>query len=237
MSVGSRQYGNPLPNRMFMEVAGLDSSMASMLGDTAATVAYQLCPKVSGEGAKGITAISGEGFFGIQWVDPHVWFQDAGIRPFTMESVAGKVIPMWVDDPFGTERQRNPRAEVRQTADGRQQVLIFRRAANKGERKVVRRRVGGIEQRIEVPRSYPGAPGRISRREAAAPFTSNGKLAGQIAKGNTGVRWRHPGLFGRNFLRESIVRAANLHGVPLGQISVAVDDTKTARLARARRRG
>lgn len=236
MTIESRQYGIDIPNRMYMDVPGMESSEAYIVADTAAELAYQSAPKLSGNSARGITPISGQGFFGVQWADDHVWFQESGIRPFTMSNVAGKVIPMWVDDPYGIEQQRNPRAETRETADGRRQVLIFRRAARQGQRKVVKRRVGGVEQRIEILASYPGAPGRISRREAA-PHTAEGKLAGQIAKGNVGVRWRHPGLYGRGFLAESLLRAAAQHGIAPGPLRVASSDARTARLARAKRAG
>lgn len=143
----------------------------------------------------------------------YVWYQDNGIRPFTMYSLAGKTIPMWIDDPTGTERLRNPRAQVRVTLSGKTQVLIFRRAAQIGQRKTVRTRVAGQWETRTVPMSYPGAPGRIGRREAGQPHTTPGRTGGQIAEANVGVRWRHPGLAPRKFLNRAMVLASQRGGI------------------------
>jgi hypothetical protein len=118
----------------------------------------------------------------------YVWFQERGISAFTMWSLAGKTIPMWVDDPSGSEREKNPRARTRITFSGKVQVLIFRKA------------------------TAPGAPGRISRREAGRPFTTAGRVAGAIARGNVGVKWRHPGLAPRRFLNHAMSVAARRGG-------------------------
>lgn len=144
----------------------------------------------------------------------YVWFQEQGIRPFTMFSLAGKTIPMWVDDPTGTERQKNPKAQVRTTLSGKTQVLIFRRAAMPGQTKKVRRKTaGGTYEEYTVPMSYPGAPGRIARREAPQPWTTPGRRPGAIARGNVGVRWRHPGLAPRQFLNHAMTLAAEKGGI------------------------
>jgi hypothetical protein len=152
----------------------------------------------------------------------YVWFQEQGIQPFTMFSLAGKTIPMWVDDPAGTEREKNPHAQTRQTLSGKVQVLIFRRAAMPGATKTTRKKTAGgtVEERT-VPASYPGAPGRIARREASTPFTTPGRVAGQIARGNIGVRWRHPGLAPRKFLNHALSLAAEQGGLQPQRIYAA----------------
>jgi len=124
-----------------------------------------------------------------------------------MKSLQGRTVPMWVDDPSGKERAANPKAKVRTTAGGKTQVLIFRKVAYIGQRKKVKRKIHGVMKEVSVPRSYPGAPGRIVTRELLAPLTTEGKKAGQIAKGNVGVRWYFPGLNGRYFLEHAVVTA------------------------------
>jgi hypothetical protein len=145
-----------------------------------------------------------------------VWYQDHGTNAFTMRSLAGRTIPMWIDDPTGMERKNNPKAKTRVTESGKVQVLIFRRAAQIGQRKRVYKRDPKTGLKILVsdkPMSYPGAPGRISRREAAQPWTTPGKRPGAIASGNGGVRWRHPGLQARAFLNTSVTLGAQKAGM------------------------
>jgi hypothetical protein len=134
----------------------------------------------------------------------YVWFQEQGIRAFTMWSLKGKVIPMWVDDPTGTEREKNPKAQTRVTLSGKTQVLIFRRATN------------------------PGAPGRIAKREAPQPWTTAGRRPGAIARGNVGVKWSHPGLAPRKFLNHAVGAAARWGGIEPERI-YAADRTWRAR--------
>ena len=98
------------------------------------------------------------------------------------------------------------------------QVQIFRRVAKPGERKDVIRRIEGTDQRVSVPRSYPGAPGRIGRREARQPWTTPGRISGAIAGTNVGVRWRHPGLVKRGFLRQGLTLACTMHGYRPGPV-------------------
>jgi hypothetical protein len=200
-----------------MRVKGLDSMSAALMAAQAVTAARRLAPKLTGDAALRITPISGPGWFGLHWADYYLWFQETGIRPFTMRSLAGKVIPMWIDDPTGLERSKNRKAQIRWLPSGRVQVLLFRRAAKQGQRKVVNR--NGVM--VDVPMSYPGAPGRITRREAPAPYTRPGKLGGQIAKGNVGVRWRHPGVYPKWFLHRSLELAAEWNGVRPGKIEVS----------------
>jgi hypothetical protein len=127
----------------------------------------------------------------------YVWFQEQGIRPFTMFALQGKTIPMWVDDLDGSERAKNPKAKTRLTLSGKTQVLIFRKAVQ------------------------PGAPGRISKRETSRPFTTPGKVAGAVAKGNVGVKWRHPGLAPRKFLNHAVSLAAQQGGIVPNRIYAA----------------
>lgn len=212
-----------------MRVPGLAGRDARTAAFTAVRLARQFAPRVSGEMAAGFAPIYGEGYFGISWTDAHVWYQEMGIRPFTMHNLAGKTIPMWINDQAGIVKSQNPKAPTRVTLDGRTQTLIFRRAALPGQRKTVRRIEGGVEREVSVPRSYPGAPGRIARREPAAPNTPLGRLGGQIARGNVGVRWRHPGTFGRFFLRMGLVGAAQDHAIPEGSIMYATQGVRAQR--------
>jgi hypothetical protein len=169
---------------------------------------------MSGDGAKRLTPVYGLGFFGIKWQDSWMWFQENGIKAFTMRSLQGKTIPMWIDDASGQERAKNPRAKTRTTASGKVQVLIFRRAAMQGERRqVTKKGPGGTLVSKSVPASFPGAPGRISVRESAKPYTTQGRVAGAIARGNGGVRWRHPGLSPRFFMNNALTIAAQENGV------------------------
>ena len=211
------------PDRLIMLVDGLSGSRARALANAAVREARRVMPKLSGASASRLFPLYGAGFFGLGWQDSYVWFQEQGIRPFTMFALAGKTVPMWVSDPTGTEREKNPRAQTRTTVSGTVQVLIFRKAATPGQTKVVHRRskaTGQVEE-VTVPASYPGAPGRIARREAAAPFTTPGRVAGAIARGNVGVRWRHPGLAPRRFLNHAVSLAAQAGGITPNRIYAA----------------
>lgn len=202
------------PDRLIMLVEGLNGPKARNLANAAVREARRVMPKLSGNSASRLSPVYGSGYFGIMWQDSYVWFQEHGIAPFTMFSLAGKTIPMWVDDPAGTEREKNPRAQTRTTLSGKVQVLIFRKAAMPGATKTTRKKVaGGTFEERTVPASYPGAPGRIGRRETSAPFTTPGRVAGAIARGNIGVRWRHPGLAPRRFLNHALSLAAQQGGI------------------------
>lgn len=203
----------PTPDRMIMRVDKLSGPRARRMANDAVREARKLMPKMTGASARRLVPVYGQGYFGIMWPDAYVYFQERGIRPFTMFALAGKTIPMWVDDIGGRERQKNPRAKTRVTASGKQQTLIFRRAANLGQTKTVRTKVAGQWQVSTTPMSYPGAPGRIGRREIGRPLTTPGKTGGQIAQENIGVRWRHPGLAPRKFLNRSMVLAAEHAGI------------------------
>jgi hypothetical protein len=185
------------PDRLIMRVDGLSGSRARNLANVAVREARRVMPKLTGAAASRLFPLYGQGFFGIGWLDGYTWFQEQGIRAFTMFSLKGKTIPMWVDDPTGTEREKNPRAQTRMTLSGKTQVLIFRKAVD------------------------PGAPGRISKRETSRPFTSQGKVAGAIAKGNVGVKWRHPGLAPRKFLNHAVTLAAEQGGISPNRIYAA----------------
>jgi hypothetical protein len=190
---------------------------AYMAAQLAVRHAQALCPKLTGTGASGIRPFFGEGYFGLSWTMPYIWVQN----------LAGKTIPMWIDDPTGTVQRDNPKAKTRVTESGRPQVLLFRRAAPVGTRKTVKRKgPGGATISVDVPASYPGAAGRIANREASAPYTTPGQLGGRVARGNIGIRWYFPGLTPRHFLEEGLNRAATDVGVR-GHISVAYDFVPT----------
>lgn len=179
-----------------------------MAAQMAVGMARYRAPKLTGMGAKNLTPLWGNGYFGIHF-EEHMWYQNTGVRPQTMRWVAGKTIPMWIDDPTGVERRKYPKAKTRTTESGRVQVLIFRRAAMPGQRKTKTETRGGVTVTRSVPMSYPGAPGRISVREAPAPFTTPGRIGGRIASPNVGVRWYFPGLAPRNFLEDSLIQTGN----------------------------
>ena len=211
------------PDRLIMNIDGLSANDAKWLALLAAGVARTHAPKLTGRSASRIIPIFGEGWFGIKWSDDYVWYQNSGVNPFVMRALAGKTIPLWIDDPTGEERRKNPKAQVRVTESGKTQVLIFRRAAKIGDRKQVIRRTGGIVQKIWVPKSYPGAPGRIALREAGVPFTPEGRVGGRIARGNVGLRWYFPGLSPRNFLQHGLIVACDRMGVIPGPIRTGFD--------------
>jgi hypothetical protein len=192
------------PDRLIMLVNGLSGARSRTLANVAAREARRVMPKLTGASASRLFPLYGSGYFGLGWLDPYVWFQEQGIRPFTMNSLKGKTIPMWVDDPDGSERQKNPRARTRMTVSGRLQVQIFRKAVN------------------------PGAPGRVSARESARPRLTPGKVAGAFAKGNSGVKWRHPGLAPRKFLNHAVSQAARQGGISPNRL-YAADRTWRAR--------
>jgi len=213
---------SPRPDRLIMMVSGLRGPRARNLANNALRESRRVMPKLTGRSASRLYPLYGSGYFGVGWLDNSVWFQEQGIRPFTMFALAGKTIPMWIDDPDGTERQNNPKAQVRTTLSGKTQVLIFRRAAMPGAQRTVRRKIAdGTYEEYTVPASYPGAPGRIGKREAAQPLTTPGRRPGAIAKGNIGVRWRHPGLSPRMFLNHAMTLAAQQGGIIPNRIYAA----------------
>lgn len=201
------------PDRVVMLVPDLSAKDAARIARSAVLIARSHIPKMSGAAASSLEAIYSDGMFGIYFSEPYVWFQDHGIRPFTMKNLAGKTIPMWIKDPTGTERSKNPKAKTRTTNSGVVEVLIFRRVAQQGAKVTRTTTRGGRTVSRQVAASYPGAPGRISRRESGAPQTTPGKVAGAIARGNGGVRWRHPGLAPRMFLNNALTMAAQRYGI------------------------
>lgn len=208
-----------LPVRLITRVDGLSYNDARQLANTATKVARQQAPKMSGAAAKRITPVYGKGYFGLTWQDSYLWYQEMGIGGFTMSALAGKTIPMWIDDPTGKEAQANPKAQTRTTKSGKHQVLIFRKAGTKGDKKRVK--TGGTWTEV-ASTNYPGGPGRIALRQSKKPYTSPGKVGGQIAKTNVGVSWRHPGLAPRRFLLHGIEEAARRHHIELSSV-IGVD--------------
>jgi len=212
------------PDRMIMVEKGLSPKRARAAALEAVRQARRRMPKLTGDAARGLQPIYGKGYFGLSWATQVVWYQDHGTKPFTMRSLAGKVVPMWIDDPTGQERRDNPKAKTRVTASGKVQVLIFRRAAQIGARKKIYRRdpKTGLKVLVsDTPAHYPGAPGRIAWREARQPWTRPGKRPGAIHPGNIGVWWRHPGLKPRSFLNTSMTRAAQKNGLLAERVYVA----------------
>lgn len=189
------------PDRMIVIMDEVyDIAYTEMLANSAVAAARDRMPKITGLLAQSLTPVFGPNFWGIYFPDKKAWFLERGTRPFTMNSLQGKTIPMWVDDPDGEEAKRNKKAKTRITVDGRHQTLIFRKAAKKGDRKNVVRN-GKI---VSVPRSYPGAPGRIGNPRGSG---------GRIAAGNQGVRWRYPGIEGRQYLNEAIEDTSDMFGL------------------------
>lgn len=207
------------PDRVIMLQPQVDSATMRQMAQEATVMAQQYMPKLTGAGAASMEPVWGDGWFGIFFGAHYVWYQDHGIRPFTMTNLQGRTIPMWIDDPSGAERAKNPKAKVRTTASGRVQVLIFRRVARKGQtRQKVTRSSRGYSIIKNVPASYPGAAGRINRRhtaQSAKESTEKGKpaKAGQIMHANVGVRWRHPGLAPRMFLNHSLTIVSQNHNM------------------------
>jgi len=211
---------NNLPDRAIFGAPGLTIDRAWTIATRAMYVARAHMPRVTSVSAFSLTPIAGEGWFGLSWTHPHIWYQEMGIRPFTMRSLAGKTIPMWVNDPHGELARKQKRPRTRVTADGRSQTLIFRRAAKFGQRKQVWQQVQGQMVRRTVPMSYPGAPGRIAVNRSQGLMRQGDVNPGQgnpgwIAKGNVGVRWRHPGLQPGRHVARGIIEAAIVHGLPV----------------------
>lgn len=218
--------GDGIPDRVMMEVEGLGEIKARLMARDAVEYARREAPKLSGRSSKNFYPIYGNGWFGIAWMDRYVWLQDQGISAFTNKNLAGKVIPMWVDDPGGQVKAKNPKAKQRTTVAGRIQTLIFRRAAKIGQRKKVKQDDGTYRT---VPASYPGAPGRISKRNLRQPWTAPGRVGGWIARGNVGVRWRHPGLNPREFIEYGMTRAVVEHGYQATAI-IPVNSSRAGRV-------
>jgi hypothetical protein len=199
------------PNVIFMAVPGLSLEDARRLAIQSYRLSVQAVPKRSKKLSLSLEPFWAPGQFGVSWTVDYAFYQEEGIRPFTMKSLAGKTIPMWVQDH--KLRDENPKIETK-VESGVLRVLIFRKAAPIGSRKIVRR--NGRD--VNVPRSYPGAPGRIASRYSE-PIVPPGKYAGMIARGNVGVRWRHPGLDRKGFITDSIVSTAH-HAAVVGRLHI-----------------
>lgn len=204
------------PDRLVMAVDDLDPVRARYLALDAVQKARLAMPRVTGGTASRLRPLYGRNYFGIWFPDAWTWYMEHGTGPHTMRSLQGKTVPMWVNDADGQERAKNPKAKVRTTEDGRVQVLIFRKAAKIGARKTVKRADGST---YTVPASYPGAPGRIGKR-MVRPVVA-GRVAGQIAAGNVGVRWRHPGLGAMQFMNAALATAAFQGGLLIEPIYAA----------------
>jgi hypothetical protein len=209
------------PDRMIMLFRDLSEEDAVHLSEDAMWRARQRMPRVTGLTASRVLPISGRRWFGL-YFDATAWRLERGTGPHTMRSLAGKTVPMWITDVDGSERRNNPKAKVRRTEDGRVQVLIFRKAAKMGARRTVKSRWGTTYQ---APASYPGAPGRINRRTPGMPWTPIGLKGGAIAAGNVGVRWRHPGIRGMQFLNSALAEAAFDAGLIIEPVYTVDEDS------------
>lgn len=140
------------PDRLITFVDGLRTPRAYGIAQQALREARRKAPRRSGWSANRLYAIYGYGFYGIAWSDTYVWYLENGINPFTMWALQGKTIPMWVKDPGGIERAKNPKIKTRTNLDGVTEVLIFRKATRPG-----------APGRIGTPRGKGGriAPGNV----------------------------------------------------------------------------
>lgn len=191
---------------MLVRVDGLAAADARRLSHAAARRARQLAPRLSGEGARSITPHHGPGFFGVRWAAEHLWHQEMGTARRTMTQLAGKTIPMWVDDPTGRLSRGDPKARSR-VVSGRRQVLVFRRAAPVGQTKLV----GQPGRMTRVPAAYPGA---------RTPAGDKGQGPRPSGHRRSPVRWRHPGITGRSFLGRALRETARDAGVPSPEVYV-----------------
>lgn len=190
-----------VPDRLEAIVPGLSRKDAEHLAKLAVKHARQIAPKATGTGAKRLLPYFKAGAFGIRILDNYMWFQELGIKPFTMTALEGKTIPMWVADPYGKIRSKDKKAKTR-TTNGHVEVLIFRR----------------VGEKAQGSKTYPGAPGRIALRHAGRPHTTAGKVGGRIHQSNVGVHWRHPGLHARHFLYHGIMQAADEHAIDVEKV-------------------
>jgi hypothetical protein len=195
----------------------------------ALVMAHRLMPKLTKASYAGLQPTWGPNYIGLTWRQDYVWYQERGIRSFPMKSLAGKTIPMWISDPNGEMRRKNPKAKTRVTAAGVTQVLIFRKAAHIGQNKSPNgrwKKDRGPQFHPTSPAHEPGQPGRIERRKTRLTnqhIPGRGKLGpvgrpvykstGQIAKGNVNKWWVHPGLTPRYFMNTSLTRTCNSNQV------------------------
>lgn len=208
-----RNTGRIIPNRLYVLAPGRNRDQCEMLAKQSAEFVRAVTPKLSGRAASGIKPYWGVGWFGIKWDRPYLWWQESGTNPFTMNKLAGKVIPMWIDDPLGNEARANPKAKTRITINGRKQVLIFRRAAKPGQRRKVAVRDGNgrLLRYRDAPASFPGAPGRIQRTSYHdVRGTNTGRIARLVPRPHMGVRWRNPGVVGREFMQHGLQQVARM---------------------------
>lgn len=210
-----RLTGAIIPNRLYVLAPGMTKHQTRTLAQHAVAISQTLSPRLSGRAANGIKEYYGDGFFGVRWSAPYLWYQEGGHGAFTMRTLAGKTIPMWVDDWTGEMARADPKAKTRITQNGRRQILIFRRAGKLGARKrvAVRDRQGRLVRWRSVPQSYPGAPGRITHREWKSPEGTTGRITRTVTPSHVGVRWRHPGLIPREFMQHALQQVALLYEI------------------------
>ncbi len=205
------------PDRAFMVVDELPRANAYLLALEAVEEARKKMPKLSGRAADRLEPIYADNIFGILWQDSYVWYQDHGIRPFTMNNLQGKTIPMWINDPSGQLRQKNPKAKTRVTKDGRQQTLIFRKAPKQGggtQRYSRNSKTGALELNTDKKGSSPTKAGRAKKDNLAGSLSEEGrKSGGKNGSGSSGMGWRYPGIAPKLFINNSITVTAQKNGI------------------------
>ena len=202
------------PDRAFMVVDELPRANAYLLAVEAVEEARKKMPKLSGRAADRLEPIYADNIFGILWQDSYVWYQDHGIRPFTMNNLQGKVIPMWINDPAGSLRMKNPKAKTRTTADGRVQTLIFRKAPKGTQRYRRNPKTGALELNIDKKGSSQTKSGRAKKDNLSGSLYDEGrKNGGKNGSGNSGMGWRYPGIAPKLFINNSITVTAQKNGI------------------------
>src|SRR5690242_9251715 len=89
------------PDRLLVLIPGMRPAQARRIALDAVRIARRNAPKLTGRSAKRMQPLYGKGYYGIFFGDTPLWFQENGIRAFTMNNLQGKTIPMWIDDPTG----------------------------------------------------------------------------------------------------------------------------------------
>jgi hypothetical protein len=192
------------PDRLIMIIPGMKGNQAHRIANNAVRRARQLCPKLTGNAARRLYPLYGAGYVGIGFPDHFLWYQEQGAHGFTMWSLQGKVIPMWVDDPAGLEaaRQKHPRTRILPT--GRQQTLIFRTASKVGRPGRISARTGGgkiATGNVGIKWRHPGlAPRLFMNRSLTQAVQEAGILPVRIYAAD--ISWRNA--YGQMLLGQAV---------------------------------
>ncbi len=220
VSASVRTTNNVIPDRLYMLAPERTRSECHKMAMAAVALCVKDAPRLSGRATAGIKPYYGLAFFGVKWDRPYLWYQESGTAPHTMRNLAGKTIPMWIDDWTGDLARKNPKAKTRITANGRRQILIFRKVGKIGAKKRVADRdsEGRIVRWRSVNQSFPGAPGRVSNRQWSPPDGTTGRISLLISRPHVGVKWRHPGLVPREFMKNSIATVGAENGLTVRDV-------------------